>query len=545
MPRRPTSRDLPALLRVSCLVAVLLLLSSKGAPAEELIAYDNDPLFTWSDLTQVGTQWAVRFTPLQSCTLSYCEVVSQGGAGPARLHLWLDDGFGYPAQAPILSKDVFLYRNLSYERVDFDPKIEIGSGDFHIGLEYTREPPPFIVADDDGGTEGRSKYKIPDEDWVVLDYNDLNIRAWVIYFEAEDLIPPKFIHADIPMGFTKEGDYLVEATITDASGIKEASLHYSISSREWTEVRMDSLGKNIYQGYIPAQEAGTEVSYYLSAVDNSPNQNVGYYPEAGSGDPIVFRVVEGWGVRYDDGLAESYFCPSPLHYDKNSCAVRMTPPIHPVQVSWCCAYVNSVQEFELAVYDDIAGRPEDVLAGPYRVNAVAPPEWINFEIALEERPTIGSGEFYIVMKWLPDSPEAPELGGDESEPDLRSLFRYGDDWTEWNSGDFMLRAGVTEIPEKAEDSDITALHREIYLAQNYPNPFNSRTEIEYFLNRDGDVLLEVFDLAGSLVATLQHGKQTAGKYVLQWNPETFASGIYFYRLRADGSIQTKKMILLK
>jgi hypothetical protein len=522
-----------------------LLIRNAEAPAEELIAYDTGPFFTWEELIEVGTRWAVRFTPLQSCTLSYCQVVSQGGPGAARLHLWFDDGFGYPAEAPILSRDVFLNGNLSYERVDFDPKIEIGSGDFHIGLEYTREPPPFIVADDDGGTEGRSKYKLPGGDWVVLDQNDLNIRAWVIYYEGEDLRPPLIVHADIPMGFTKGGDYLVEATITDQSGIKQASVHYSVNETDWTEVQMDSLGADNYRGYIPSQEAGTLVWYYLSAVDNSPNQNTGYFPEGGSSSPIIFEVVEGWGIRYDDGQPESFFSLTFPQYDNNSCAVRMTPPVYPVEVSWCCAYVDEVQQFELAVYNAVAGLPGNILAGPYRINAVLPPEWVNLEIPEEERPTIHFGDFFVVFNWLPDSPESPKVGNDESEPDLRSFFRFGENWSEWNSGDFMLRAAVREIPEKVEDFCTLSLPQEIYLAQNYPNPFNCRTQIEYFLNEDGELSLEIFDLAGSLVATLQEGRKQAGKHVIEWNGEGFASGIYFYRLTSGKSTQTKKMILLK
>lgn len=522
-----------------------LLLRNTKTPAEELIAYDTGPFFTWGELTEIGTRWAVRFTPLQSCTLSYCEVASQGTGGSATLHLWLDDGFGYPAGDPILSGQIFLDGNLSYQEIHFEPKIDIGSGDFHIGIEYTREPPPFVVGDNDGGTESRSKYKLPGGDWVVLDQNDLNIRAWVIYYEAEDLLPPVIVHADIPMGFTKGGDYLVEATITDQSGVRRASVYYSVNQTDWTETQMDSLGDDRYRAYIPSQEAGTEVWYYICAVDNSPNQNVGYFPEGGSSDPIIFEVVEGWGIRYDDGQAESFFSVDSPYYDNNSCAVRMTAPVYPVEVSWCCVYVDEVQQFELAVYDVVDGLPASVLAGPYLINAVAPPEWVNFEIPEEERPTIGFEDFFIVFNWLPDSPETPKVGTDETDPDSCSLFRFGENWTEWNSGDFMLRAAVTEIPEEVEDFDISSLPKDIYLAQNYPNPFNVSTRIEYWLDRDGDVSLKVFDLAGSLIATLHEGRQKTGKHTVKWNGEGFASGIYFYRLTSGESTQTKKMILLK
>jgi len=65
------------------------------------------------------------------------------------------------------------------------------------------------------------------------------------------------------------------------------------------------------------------------------------------------------------------------------------------------------------------------------------------------------------------------------------------------------------------------------------------------LDRDGDVSLKVFGLAGSLIATLEEGRKGAGKHILSWNGENHASGIYFYRLTSGESTQTKKMILLK
>jgi hypothetical protein len=96
-----------------------------------------------------------------------------------------------------------------------------------------------------------------------------------------------------------------------------------------------------------------------------------------------------------------------------------------------------------------------------------------------------------------------------------------------------------------EDNYQESKPKDFTLKQNYPNPFNSRTQIEYFLNRDGDISLEVFDLAGSHVATIQEGRQKAGKHAIEWNGEGFASGIYFYRLISRESTQTRKMILLK
>ena len=89
-----------------------------------------------------------------------------------------------------------------------------------------------------------------------------------------------------------------------------------------------------------------------------------------------------------------------------------------------------------------------------------------------------------------------------------------------------------------------------YLGQNYPNPFNPSTVISYQLPVGGNVTLKVYDLLGREVATLVNEYKTAGSYELEFNSHSgegrnLTSGVYFYQLKADGFIQTKKMILIK
>jgi hypothetical protein len=90
------------------------------------------------------------------------------------------------------------------------------------------------------------------------------------------------------------------------------------------------------------------------------------------------------------------------------------------------------------------------------------------------------------------------------------------------------------------------------LSQNYPNPFNPATEIRYELPRAmgqgsgrGDVRLVVYDLLGREVATLVNESQTAGAYSVRWDANRMASGVYVYKLTADGFVQTRKMVLIR
>ena len=83
------------------------------------------------------------------------------------------------------------------------------------------------------------------------------------------------------------------------------------------------------------------------------------------------------------------------------------------------------------------------------------------------------------------------------------------------------------------------------LMGNYPNPFNPTTTISYYLPRASQVRIEVFNLMGQWVATLQEGPVTAGLHTVPWNAANMASGLYLCRMDAEGHVATLKMLLMK
>ena len=88
------------------------------------------------------------------------------------------------------------------------------------------------------------------------------------------------------------------------------------------------------------------------------------------------------------------------------------------------------------------------------------------------------------------------------------------------------------------------------LGQNSPNPFNPTTRISFSLEQAGPASLKVYDAAGRLVKTLVQGSLPWGENQVNWNGndesgKPVASGIYFYRLEADGKSMGKRMVLLK
>ncbi len=94
----------------------------------------------------------------------------------------------------------------------------------------------------------------------------------------------------------------------------------------------------------------------------------------------------------------------------------------------------------------------------------------------------------------------------------------------------------------------------LHLAQNYPNPFNPETMIRYTIPASSDgiplVRLTIYNLHGQEVRTLVHDFQRAGEYTVQWDGRdeqgrVVASGIYLYQMRANGQVQTRRMVLMR
>jgi len=91
------------------------------------------------------------------------------------------------------------------------------------------------------------------------------------------------------------------------------------------------------------------------------------------------------------------------------------------------------------------------------------------------------------------------------------------------------------------------------LRPNYPNPFNPSTVIEYTVPAAQDaamVRLAVYTMAGRLVHVLVNGLRASGLHRVTWDGTDaagtlVASGVYLYRLEAQGFIQIRPMLLMK
>ena len=126
------------------------------------------------------------------------------------------------------------------------------------------------------------------------------------------------------------------------------------------------------------------------------------------------------------------------------------------------------------------------------------------------------------------------------------------------SGPFQRTVTTTDIRSAFLNLELTVgdvRPQETILAQNFPNPFNPETWIPYQLSEPTEVSIQIYDVSGRLVRSLDLGWQPTGSYMTPssaayWDGrnavgERVASGIYFYTLQTADFAATRRMVILK
>ena len=88
------------------------------------------------------------------------------------------------------------------------------------------------------------------------------------------------------------------------------------------------------------------------------------------------------------------------------------------------------------------------------------------------------------------------------------------------------------------------------LGKPYPNPFNPNVNLQLNMIEKKELLGYIYGIKGNLVRKLDYGELGAGTHELEWNGlndrgHSVESGVYLFKIQADGLSQTRKMIFLK
>ena len=111
-------------------------------------------------------------------------------------------------------------------------------------------------------------------------------------------------------------------------------------------------------------------------------------------------------------------------------------------------------------------------------------------------------------------------------------------------GDLWLAKMEPEITNISDDNKENIVSNYI-LHQNYPNPFNPSTKIAFSVPDNEVINLTVYSSLGQKLVVLMNRELPAGEYEIEFDGTGLSSGIYFYQLKTEKFIATRKMLLIR
>lgn len=133
-----------------------------------------------------------------------------------------------------------------------------------------------------------------------------------------------------------------------------------------------------------------------------------------------------------------------------------------------------------------------------------------------------------------------------------SEYKFVDDLSDLKQGVVKYRLKQIDLDGSFDYSNVVEveiLPVSFVLNQNYPNPFNPTTTIEYALPFQSRVKISIYNVLGELLQNIVNEVQAAGYQKIEFGASNLTSGIYIYRMEAQGNgesfVQNKRMVLIK
>lgn len=107
---------------------------------------------------------------------------------------------------------------------------------------------------------------------------------------------------------------------------------------------------------------------------------------------------------------------------------------------------------------------------------------------------------------------------------------------------------LTMFMEVAIDNNTTSVAE---LAQNemllnaFPNPTSNFVSISYSLGKESNVIINIADITGKVVASINEGTKAMGSYITHFNTSELSAGTYFYSVVTENGTATKKLVVTK
>ena len=386
------------------------------------------------------------------------------------------------------------------------------------------------------------------------------------FYAGADTVDPVISSTPPQNTINLNGPYAITADVTDNIGLQDSTyLHYLVNSgSEYPPVKMTAAG-DTYSGLIslPVRiNTGDTVKYYITAVDNSSQQNTtrgpaGVYYSFRTTDSVMVSNFDSpeakavWDTVNGSYLWRTYTstprsAPASMRQGvtnyANNADYRMT--LKPAYSYNLDAYASNGKWVRLYYWQrgklSTTNTNDTIMVEGSKDN-------VNWTV-LRYKVTLNN-----LASFIPDTVDlTPFLASKGVNDSITFRFRLKSDTTltnafGWNLDDIYLKV---ESITGAAGRPGTLEPKVLALYQNNPNPFGAGTTISYQLPADTKVALKVYNVAGQLVRTLVNSNQPAGSYSVKWDGRDdgrrqLAAGVYLYRLEAGETRFTKKLVLIK
>ncbi len=178
---------------------------------------------------------------------------------------------------------------------------------------------------------------------------------------------------------------------------------------------------------------------------------------------------------------------------------------------------------------------------------------VNWETATE----LNNKGFYLERRKNNDPKESEfkEIVYIEGKGNSTEINKYSYTDRNLTSGQYSYRLKQIDFDGTANYSFIieSEVHvpKNFELSYNYPNPFNASTNIDFAIPGDCNVSLIVYNILGEQISSINFGELKAGYYNHRFDASLYSSGVYFYTIIAEETInnnkftKVRKMLLLK
>ena len=390
----------------------------------------------------------------------------------------------------------------------------------------------------------------------IVYYNENDDSIWEVYLNPYSAWTTTRIDSSVTSDvrfnaypkITIDEDDTTHVTFIDDSNVLDPTLKYVSSyGDDWRPETIDHLGwgsANKNDLTLDNRDYPHIVSYY----SGEPYQGIEYATRIDSDWMILPFITGGISLLADISIACDFnntpYISHRSDEDDLLCSYLAEPGSWP---GWVVDSESDTTRIGFAYYSSIATNSNDSNGQP---NIAYNEGWTQ-----DEQMDILNYASYNGQRWNtevvdPTAGRHPSLAMSNNQPHISySYYKF----TPTEGGDWELRY-ATRTPTGLEDK-ITPIPKPFSLSQNYPNPFNPSTTISYSIPQeysdDVDVSLNVYNLRGQQVKTLEDSIREPGSYSVTWNGiddnnNKVSSGIYLYTLTLDDEkTTTKKMVLVK